>query len=246
METPPIPEGYTVLERITGHIIKRAPGAGNEANWGYKATSADGTECALLYCNPGVFTIVDLDKLEELEKHTWCIMKTGYAGAHITLGEKRTMITMHALLMNHVGHGRGQTSVDHINQNKLDNRMANLHLASQSEQNANRGKVSRKFNACQLPEGLTQDDLPKFIVYYSEKIYPVTETNKDKRREFFRVEKHPLQNLKEAEPAAYSVEIKISWASSKAGAKTIQEKLAEAEAKAYLNLLNTMYESVKK
>ena len=46
------------------------------------------------------------------------------------------------------------------------------------------------------------------------------------------------------EPAAYSDEIKISWASSKAGAKTIHEKLAEA--KAYLNFLNTLYENVKK
>jgi hypothetical protein len=244
MEIPPIPEGYTVLERIAGHIIKRAPGAGNEANWGYKVKSADGTECVLLYCKPGIYIIVDFDKLEELEKHTWCIMKSGYVAAHITMNNKQVMITMHALLMNHIGHGKGQTSVDHINQNKLDNRMANLRLASQSEQNANRGKVSRKHNARELPEGLTQEDLPKFIVYYKEKIYPVTETNKDKRREFFCVEKHPLQNLKAAEPTAYVDTIKVNWATSKADAKTIPEKLAEA--KAYLEFLNTMYESVKK
>jgi hypothetical protein len=244
MEEPPIPDGYTVIERIAGHIIKRAPGAGNEANWGYKAKDQNGSEYVLLYCNPGVYTIVDLDMLEILGKHTWCIMKTGYPGAHITMGTKRTMITMHAFLMNHVGHGKGQTSVDHINQNKLDNRMANLRLASQSEQNANRGKVSRKHNARELPEGLTQEDLPKFIVYYKEKIYPVTETNKDKRREFFRVEKHPLQNLKAAEPTAYVDTIKVNWATSKSDAKTIPEKLAEA--KAYLEFLNTMYESVKK
>jgi hypothetical protein len=38
--------------------------------------------------------------------------------------------------------------------------------------------------------------------------------------------------------------IKVNWATSKADAKTIPEKLAEA--KAYLEFLNTMYESVKK
>jgi hypothetical protein len=91
---------------------------------------------------------------------------------------------------------------------------------------------------------LTQKDLPKYIVYYSEKIYPITETNKDKRREFFRVEKHPLQNLKEVDPDKNNAHIKISWASSKAGTKTIHEKLEEA--KTYLEFLNSMYEDVKK
>jgi hypothetical protein len=244
MEAPPIPEGFTILERIAGRIILRAPGAGKEANWGYKVKDNSGKECTLLYCNPGQYTIVDLDKFEELEKYTWCIMKTGYPGAHIIIDGKKTMITMHSLLMDHRGHGRGQTSVDHINQNKLDNRISNLRLASQSEQNENRGKVSRKYNARELSAGLTQDDLPKFIVYYKEKIYPITETNKDKRREFFRVEKHPLQNLKQMEPTSYSEEIKVNWATSKADAKTILQKLDEA--KAYLNKLNGLYELYKK
>jgi len=86
--------------------------------------------------------------------------------------------------------------------------------------------------------------LPKFIVYYKEKIYPITETNKDKRREFFRVEKHPLQNLKQMEPTSYSEEIKVNWATSKADGKTNFEKLDEA--KQYLNKLNGLYELYKK
>ena len=99
MEELPIPEGYTILERIAGHIIKRAPGAGKEANWGYKAKNENCSECALLYCKPGVYTIVDLDMLEILGKHTWCIMKSGYPGAKITMNNKQVMITMHAFLM---------------------------------------------------------------------------------------------------------------------------------------------------
>jgi hypothetical protein len=131
MTEPRIPEGILVIERISGHVIKRAPGAGKEANWGYKVKDQSGNEFALLYCNPGAYTIVDLNKLDELKNYTWYIMKTGYPGTHITLGDKQTVITLHSILMKHIGHGKGQVSVDHINQNKLDNRMSNLRLATQ-------------------------------------------------------------------------------------------------------------------
>ena len=78
-------------------------------------------------------------------------------------------------------------SIDHVNRDKLDNRRSNLRFATQSEQNANTDKRSRKYNANPLPDGLTQEMLPKYVVYYHE-IY-----NKEKNltREFFKIEKHP-------------------------------------------------------
>jgi hypothetical protein len=49
---------------------------------------------------------------------------------------------MHRYLMNQFTYN-GVISVDHINQDKTDNRMSNLRLATQSLQNHNRSKVER-------------------------------------------------------------------------------------------------------
>tara|TARA_Y100000389_G_scaffold171933_1_gene179939 strand:+ start:1953 stop:2780 length:828 start_codon:yes stop_codon:yes gene_type:complete len=109
----------------------------------------------------------------------------GYICAH--LGD--AVIYLHHVIMKRKGDkkpGDGYT-IDHINQNKIDNTRENLRWATQSEQNANIGKRNRKYNAKPLPDGLTQDMMPKYVVYYNE-CY-----NKDKQlyRQFFKIEKHP-------------------------------------------------------
>lgn len=109
----------------------------------------------------------------------------GYIRAH--LNEKS--VYLHHIIMEHTGFSKPSEnhSIDHINRDKLDNRRENLRWATQSEQNANTDKRNRKYNARSLPEGVTQDMLPKYVVYYKE-CY-----NKEKNsfREFFKIEKHP-------------------------------------------------------
>jgi hypothetical protein len=70
--------------------------------------------------------------------------------------------------------------------------------------------MKRKNGARSLPEGITQDIMRKYVVYYNE-CY-----NKEKNscREFFKVEKHPKLD-------------KI-WISSKSGKIDIKEKLKSA------------------
>ncbi len=53
-------------------------------------------------------------------------------------------------------------------------------------------KRARKHNARPLPEGLTQEMLPKYVVYYHE-CY-----NKERQlfREFFKIEKHPKHSCR--------------------------------------------------
>ena len=101
-----------------------------------------------------------------------------------------------------------------INRNKLDNRFINLRFATQSEQNQNQDKRRRQKTAKDLPTNIKQSDLPKFVVYYSEKYGP----NKEHSREWFNIEKHP--NL-----------IKKRWSTTKSNKITIINKLESVKSK---------------
>ncbi len=146
-----------------------------------------------MFCKPNHITFIDEItwsnlQTEQNKKLTWYNTQVGYISRTVRPTDTCKMTYLHQFIMNHYGKEKGGESIDHINQNKLDNRTNNLRVVSQSIQNENRGKVSRHKNARDLPAEI-QGKLPKYCVYYKEA------TNKDKTcwREFFTIEGHPAQ-----------------------------------------------------
>jgi hypothetical protein len=225
---------YNIIKHIPGH----RPTMGKDAKITKNHIWVTDDNMYIIHCEPDEAVIIDkagYDKIILFEnmngiKLTWFITFNGYVGTKLPSGIKfcgvTGQITLHQFLMNFVGKGKGTAnlSIDHINRDKLDNRMSNLRIVDCKTQHSNaKGiipgtKRSRKQNAQTLPEGITEDMMPKYVVYYSE-IY-----NKETgaTREFFRVEKHPnqtkdistsksnkiniLQKLEEAKQIIYKLE----------------------------------------
>lgn len=172
-----------------------------------------------------------LSKIKNDSK-TWYVNSGGY------VARSTPFKYLHHLVMDFEGRGRGfqDYSVDHINRITLDNRIENLRLATCQEQKSNsKGQIkgtkrARKTNAQTLPNDVNENDIPKYVVYYTE-----TYGKNRNFRNFFRIEKHPGQLLN---PPL----LKNKWATSKSMKKlTITDKLKQASEK--VKELDKLYET---
>lgn len=77
---------------------------------------------------------VDAERYEELSRYTWTTTTQGYAQSKIATKVK----LMHRYVLDY----DGDDVVDHINGNKLDNRVANLRICTNRENSCNRPKKS--------------------------------------------------------------------------------------------------------
>lgn len=208
------------LEYIEGHYQTMGQHAGIMKNPIWRIYE-DEKEYLLMYCEKDTICklcpasyqkIIDFEiHQNEGKKLTWFKALNGYI-----MCSKNMYI--HQIITGCYGNGKGtkNISVDHIDRDPLNNSMNNLRIATRKEQEANcKGiidgtKRERKKSAKPLPEGLTQDMMSKYVVYYHEKL---KEGNLD-YREFFKVEKHPKLD-------------KI-WVGTKSGKVDIFKKLAAA------------------
>ena len=227
-------EKYNVIEYISGHYLTLGQDAGIMKNplWKIKENNK---EYLLMYCEKDTICklcsvsyqkILDYEKIIN-KKLTFFKCSNGYIQTHIP-SEKTLYI--HQVITGCFGNGQGtkNISVDHIDQNPLNNSMENLRIATRKEQEQNsKGikegtKRERKHSAKDLPEGITQEMMKKYVVYYHEWL----DKEHTKKREFFKVEKHPKLD-------------KI-WTTTKSEKVSIQDKLKQAN-KVVDDLENNIY-----
>ena len=224
-----IMEKYNVIRYELGHYSETGKDAYVIKNplWYIKD---ENKEYILMYCEKN--TIIQLcqkslDKIIEYEntknegkKITFFKHSLGYISSS-------TNLFMHQIITGCYGNGQGtkNISVDHIDRNPLNNSWENLRIATREEQEQNsKGilqgtKRARKTSAKPLPEGITQDMMRKYVVYYQE----YRDKEKTNSREYFKIEKHPkLSNI---------------WVGTKSNKVTIQEKL---------NQINTVIDELEK
>jgi len=108
----------------------------------------------------------DIFNKEHNKRLTWAISGSGYVSNSIKGYLHRLILIRKNPRDKRINDPK--YSVDHINQNKLDNRRENLRWATQSMQNHNRGKQERNKNAKKLPDGITQKMLPIYVYYCKE------------------------------------------------------------------------------
>lgn len=203
---------HEVLESYPGIMVHRLNLNEEKNKYWYVKNINNNETYYIMDCNNQIVKIDENSINRVAANRIWFLCKNGYIAARID-GKQRYM---HSFITNHFGHGksRGSLSIDHINRDKLDNRLSNLRMATQSEQNHNRDKCKRRVDAKPLPDGLQQTDLPKYITYNAE-----YKNNDDGERvmfrDYFRIEKHPSQNNK-------------IWSTSKSAQYTIRQKLQQA------------------
>ena len=209
---------HIIIESFNGKIIdKICRFKGKEFNKYWLVLNTESNEqYYLIECCGNRLTKVDEESIEKiLELNKTLTICNNYVVIEI---EKNKKIALHAFLMDHHGNGleKGSLTIDHINRDKLDNRLCNLRLATQTEQNQNTDKRNRKHNARPLPDGIEQKDLPKYVVYYVE-FEKDKDGNRVMKRDFFKIEKHP--------------KLDKHWATTKSTKVSIIEKLEQSKQK---------------
>jgi len=192
-----IVNNYNVINYTLGHYTEIGKDAYVMKNPLWYITE-NNTEYILMYCEKD--TVVKLcqksyNKIIEYEnsknegkKITFFKHSSGYICSTINL-------FIHQIITECYGNGQGTTniSVDHIDRNKLNNCYDNLRVATFEEQHSNcKGiiqgtKRARKTSAKPLPQGITQDMMKKYVVFYED----YADKEKKRLRQYFKIEKHP-------------------------------------------------------
>jgi hypothetical protein len=204
-----IKQKYNVISYRNGHINKKGKNAYSMKNpiWRINENSQ---EYLLIYCEKDTLCklcsksyqkILDFEKEHNNNKKlTFYKQENGYIGTY----SNGCGLFIHQVITGCHGNGKGtkNISVDHIDQDPLNNTYDNLRVATRKEQEQNSNgikegtKRARKADSPDYPEGITHDMIPKYINYRGLDKYGTS----GKTRSYFVVEKHPtlIANNKKA------------------------------------------------
>lgn len=118
-----------------------------------------------------VSAIIEDELIPLVYKHTWSLSCDGYAVTQIRKEGKRVLTMMHRYVYEHVN-GEIPTGmwIDHINGNRLDNRLENLRLVTPSE-NARNRVVHRTGKVHSDKEAYREGNKYRSQVWYKGKVY---------------------------------------------------------------------------
>ena len=208
------PPNVTILETGTPKLITIGCNAGEYRNMYWKVKDTENNIYYMMHINNELYTKFSVESKDTVlkynnERPTWYVHSSQYIASMFLKDDKKLTIYLHQYIMD--VHFEDNTNmkktIDHINRDKFDNRRENLRFANMSEQNLNKDKQKRQHNACSLPDGIKQSDLPKYVTY-NKRCYDKINNS---WREFFHIENHPKYNK--------------GWSSSKSNKILIKDKL---------------------
>jgi hypothetical protein len=224
-----ISQKYEIIEYISGHYLTIGQDANVMKNPIWKIKE-NGKEYLLMYCEKDTICklcpesyqkIINYENINNKNKITWYKHQNGYISCSVGL-------YIHQIITGCYGNGKGtkNISVDHIDQDPLNNSLENLRIATREEQEKNskgikEGTKRERSSKKDLPDGISYEMFKKYV-YYNREFY---DKEKKKEREFFRVE-HP--------------KLDKPWTTSKSEKVSIQEKLQQAN-KVVDDLENDIY-----
>jgi hypothetical protein len=213
------PSNVEIIEEGTPKIINEGKCAGQHRNMYWKVKDFHNNEYYIMHIYNDLYSKISIEDINKVLKindirPTWGISNT-YVKTNIKFNEENKVIYLHQYIMDvHFDDNTDmKKTVDHINRDKMDNRRENLRFANMSDQNSNRDKKKRQQNACELPDGIKQSDLPIYVCY-NKRCY---DKENNSWREFFTIENHP--------------KLDKTWATSKSNNISIKEKLNQAKIK---------------